>query len=331
MKTARLIKLLLICGAVLSLVLWLTLSRNSQAVEAQNSKPTSIGAPAQSSDYIGSEACKDCHEAQTKNFAHTVHAKLSAARTWKDKVTGCETCHGPGKAHVAEGDPTKIKNPAKMKAGEVSATCQSCHSQVNEHATWRGSKHESAGLSCVSCHNSHDAQVAVNPAHLLANAQTTTKMLRKRTEAETCYQCHGEMRKSQFQRSTHLFRNEDRENRVSCSDCHEPHGSIGPRMMRTASINETCYTCHSEKRGPFLWEHSPSRENCLTCHKAHGSNNTNLLVARAPMLCQQCHIQGRHQTVPSNTKSAFMMGRSCVSCHSQVHGSNHPSGINLQR
>lgn len=331
MKPARLIKLLLICGAVLSVLLWLTLPRNSQAVGAQNSTATANGAPAQSSDYIGSEACKDCHEAQTRNFAHTVHAKLAAARTWKDKTTGCETCHGPGKAHAAEGDPSKIKNPAKMKAAEASATCQNCHSQVNEHATWRGSKHESAGLSCVSCHNSHDSQPVANAGQLFANAQVTTKMLRKRTEAETCYACHGEMRKTQFQRSTHLFRNEDRESRVSCSDCHEPHGSIGPKMMRTASVNETCYSCHSEKRGPFLWEHSPSRENCLTCHKAHGSNNTNLLVAKAPMLCQQCHIQGRHQTIPSRPNSGFMMGRSCVSCHSQVHGSNHPSGINLQR
>jgi DmsE family decaheme c-type cytochrome len=331
LSAANAIKSVLVCGSVLSVVMWFVPARNSQAVGSLNSGSTLNGATPQSSDYVGSEACKDCHEAQFKNFAHTVHAKLESARAWNNKATGCETCHGPGKAHVAEGDPAKIKNPAKMKPEDASATCQLCHSQMNEHAMWRGSKHEIAGLSCISCHSSHQVQAAANPGQLFANLQVETKLLKMRTEAETCYQCHGDMRKSQFQRSTHLIRNEDRELRVNCSTCHEPHGSIGPKMMRTASINETCYSCHAEKRGPFLWEHSPTRENCLTCHKPHGSNNTNLLIAREPMLCQQCHIQGRHQTVPGRPGSGFTMSRACLNCHSQVHGSNHPSGINLQR
>lgn len=283
-------------------------------------------------NYVGSETCKLCHEDQFKNFSHTVHAKIADAKDWKGKVTGCETCHGPGKAHVdGGGDTAKIKNPAKMKPEEASATCQACHAQMNEHAIWRGSKHESAGLSCVNCHSAHHATAGANPGQLFANMQSETKLLKMRTQAETCFQCHGDMRKAQFQRSTHFFRNEDRESRMTCSACHEPHGSIGAKMMRTANINETCYTCHAEKRGPFLWEHSPTRENCMTCHKPHGSNNTNLLIARAPMLCQQCHIQGRHQTVAGRPNSGFVMNRACLNCHSQVHGSNHPSGILLQR
>lgn len=331
MRITRLIKALLMGASVLGVIVCFALARNPQAVASRDTGPGLTSEIPQGADYIGSEACKDCHEKQSQNFAHTVHAKVQNARYWKDKVTGCEGCHGPGKAHIAEGDPAKIKNPGKMKPDEVSATCQMCHSQMNEHAMWRGSKHESAGLSCISCHSSHAATAAANPNQLFANMFTETKLLKGRTEAETCYQCHGDLRKAQFQRSTHLFRNEDRESRMSCSSCHEPHGSIGPKMMRTASVNETCYTCHAEKRGPFLWEHSPSRENCATCHKPHGSNNTNLLIARAPMLCQQCHIQGRHQTIPSRPNSGFVMNRACLDCHPQVHGSNHPSGINLQR
>jgi DmsE family decaheme c-type cytochrome len=331
LKLTKLIKSVFVCGSVLGVVVWLVAARSSQAVGNLNPNPKPIAETPQSADYVGSDACKDCHEAQFKNFSHTVHAKLATAKNWKNRVSGCEGCHGPGKAHIAEGDPSKIKNPGKMKPEEASATCQVCHSQMNEHAMWRGSKHESAGLTCLSCHSSHHAQATPNPGQLFANSQAETKLLRMRTEAETCYQCHGEMRKAQFQRSTHLFRNEDREMRVTCSDCHEPHGSIGPKMMRTASVNETCYTCHAEKRGPFLWEHSPTRESCQTCHKPHGSNNTNLLIARAPMLCQQCHIQGRHQTIPGRPNSGFVMNRACLDCHSQIHGSNHPSGINLQR
>jgi DmsE family decaheme c-type cytochrome len=207
---------------------------------------------------------------------------------------------------------------------------------VNEHAQWKGSRHESAGLTCVSCHSPHHAAGNKGAAggHLklgLAPIQAESKLLRFASEADTCLSCHSDVRKSMFQRSTHLFRNEDREQRMSCSTCHEPHGSIGDKMMRTATINETCYTCHAEMRGPFLYDHAPVRENCANCHKPHGSNNVSLLKQRAPMLCQQCHIQGRHQTVPGRPNSAFNMNRSCANCHSQVHGSNHPSGINLQR
>ena len=327
----KLSKLIPLSACVLAVTLWAGADSFFQSSSlAQSAAPPAVSKIV-SDEYIGSEACKDCHEAQFKNFSHTTHSKVASAVSWRNKVTGCESCHGPGKAHAAEGDPQKIKNPVKMKPQEASADCQTCHSQMNEHAMWRGSKHESAGLSCLSCHSAHRERSGANPSQLFAGMQSETKMLKQRSEAETCFQCHGDMRKAQFQRSTHLFRNEDRESRMTCSQCHEPHGSIGPKMMRAGNLNETCYICHMEKRGPFLWEHSPSRENCITCHKPHGSNNTNLLIARAPMLCQQCHIQGRHQTIPARPNSGFAMNRACLNCHSQVHGSNHPSGINLQR
>ena len=55
------------------------------------------------------------------------------------------------------------------------------------------------------------------------------------------------------------------------------------------TVNETCYTCHAEKRGPFLWEHSPVVDDCTNCHTPHGSTKPALLKARVPWLCQECH------------------------------------------
>jgi predicted CXXCH cytochrome family protein len=289
--------------------------------------------------------CLTCHEQVVKDFAKTVHGK--APSKWELSDTSknaeyasaqtCNACHGDPTEHInSGGDKTKIKNPAKLDQKESVASCQSCHSQVNEHAQWRGSRHESSGLTCVSCHSPHHpAGQKPGGGTILgvkfADVKAETKLLKFRSEADTCYSCHTDVRKSMFQRSTHLFRNEDLEQRISCSTCHEPHGSIGEKMTRTGSVNETCYTCHAEYQGPFLFEHAPVRESCANCHKPHGSNNINLLKQRAPMLCQQCHIQGRHQTVPGRSNSAFNINRSCTNCHSQVHGSNHPSGINLQR
>jgi DmsE family decaheme c-type cytochrome len=109
-------------------------------------------------------------------------------------------------------------------------------------------------------------------------------------------------------------------------------------MLREGnSISESCASCHAEKRGPFLFEHMPVRESCVTCHDPHGSNNERMLVAKQPMLCQRCHVHARHPATiydgtQINARSNRIVGRSCVNCHSMIHGSNHPtSGKALTR
>ena len=102
------------------------------------------------------------------------------------------------------------------------------------------------------------------------------------------------------------------------------------------STIESCYRCHPEKRGPFLWEHAPVREDCRNCHKPHGSNNIRLLKIREPRLCQQCHNPNRTHPRPSRgttdpTQDRRFLGRSCAYCHNNLHGSNHPSGFVFTR
>ena len=123
-----------------------------------------------------------------------------------------------------------------------------------------------------------------------------------------------------------------REGKMDCASCHNPHGSTNVRMLKVGNwVNETCVSCHAEKRGPFLWDHAPVREACNTCHDPHGSNNDRLLVAKLPMLCQRCHIGTRHPSTIYDgnqlaAKSNRLIGRGCVNCHAQIHGSNSPAG-----
>ena len=226
----------------------------------------------------------------------------------------CAACHGDAA-------------PAAPLARKPS--CTPCHQSAAPHSRWRGSAHERAGLDCTSCHSIH-APAPPSPG-TSAGLATRRHLLKRESEAETCFSCHAEVRQAMTQRSTHLFRDERRGSRVECSSCHDAHGGTARAMLAAPSVNDVCFSCHDDKRGPFLWEHAPVRENCASCHAPHGSNNTRLLVMRPPMLCQSCHVGDAHVSMQGHPRSAFETNRSCVNCHQLIHGSNHPSGVTLQR
>jgi DmsE family decaheme c-type cytochrome len=184
---------------------------------------------------------------------------------------------------------------------------------------WDGSTHESRGVACTNCHTVHAAKL---------------------TQQATCAQCHKQIR-AQIQK---MSRHPIQEGKVQCTDCHNPHGTVTDKLISANSVNEKCYTCHAEKRGPFLWEHAPAvTESCLTCHTPHGSSHDKLLVAKRPYLCQTCHSNSRHpgtlygRSTTTQGQSVYsalsnrIFYRSCSNCHSQIHGSNHPSGKALAR
>jgi DmsE family decaheme c-type cytochrome len=151
-----------------------------------------------------------------------------------------------------------------------------------------------------------------------------------------CYRCHKKVRSDFLKPSIHPVRFA----KMDCSDCHQAHGTDtgSPANLIQPTINQTCYMCHAEKRGPVLWEHAPVTEDCGICHFSHGSVHPALLKRRPPLLCQQCHSQFGHPSVPRSagglpggTPSVYLLSGSCVNCHSQIHGSNHPSGATLMR
>jgi DmsE family decaheme c-type cytochrome len=144
----------------------------------------------------------------------------------------------------------------------------------------------------------------------------------KMEQPELCLSCH-KMRRAQLQRSSHM---PFREGKVVCTSCHNPHGTPNPSQLIQATVNENCLSCHTERRGPFVWEHPPVMENCLNCHEAHGSNNPQLLKVRMPRVCDSCHVASRHPVTPQPLQSIRNFSRGCTNCHSMVHGSNHPSG-----
>src|SRR5262245_56916544 len=67
------------------------------AVSTQDAATSTQEAETPSGDYVGSQECAGCREDQMKSIEHTVHHS-QAFQQRSDH--GCETCHGPGKAHV---------------------------------------------------------------------------------------------------------------------------------------------------------------------------------------------------------------------------------------
>jgi DmsE family decaheme c-type cytochrome len=122
-----------------------------------------------------------------------------------------------------------------------------------------------------------------------------------------------------------------REGKLVCTNCHNPHGSATEAMLIESSINANCYKCHAEKRGPFLFEHTPVRENCLNCHDAHGTMNEYLLKLSRPRLCAECHTIDHGNSIAGGPQVVQAFGRACQNCHTKVHGTNSPSGALLQR
>ena len=233
----------------------------------------------------------------------------------------CEACHGPSGEHDRRILPAGVdREPvvnfgvrANARAALQNGLCLQCHADYGR-VRWGGSAHEQADLACADCHRLHDA---TDPVRHHAN------------QNRVCTTCHRDVAADALKLSAHPLR----DSQLICRDCHDPHGTDSERLNVEASASATCLACHTEKRGPFLWEHPPVVEDCMTCHVPHGANQPALLVRRAPQLCQGCHSSVGHRSLardaddlPPRPASVFLLAKACLNCHSEIHGSNHPSG-----
>jgi DmsE family decaheme c-type cytochrome len=276
----------------------------------------------------GSEVCMNCHDQEAElAILKTPHAVKGDARTPFAKH-GCETCHGAGAAHA---DDPEVKMPVDFgregAAETKNGVCMTCH-QGGERMHWSGSTHEAQDVACSDCHDVHAAE------DLLRAKDVRPETFVKANQTQTCFGCHPQVRADTHRISSHPIK----EGRVECSDCHNVHGTVQEALLREETPTETCYQCHAEKRGPFLWEHQPARDDCMNCHVPHGSNHQALLEARTPWLCQSCHDASRHPGtaysgtgLPGAAPNRNLLLKNCLNCHYEVHGSNHPSGVRFTR
>lgn len=273
--------------------------------------------------YTGSAACQKCHTDVVRDFPRNPHYKGVAAGKPDDQA-GCESCHGPGSEHLAKPAKTNIRAFSQLDAKPFADACLACHANTIDRAQIRRSSHTLAQVACGSCHSVHKA---ASPQRLLARAQ----------QKDLCFTCHANVR-AQFSLP---FKHRVNEGFMTCSDCHNPHGAPAPawrmgarpRMVDAKLGNEEpCLKCHTDKRGPFAYEHAAVRvDGCEACHQPHGSMNARMLKRPAVVtLCQECHTGGGDfgrqgdgiKLTPLNHNIADPRYRNCTTCHVRIHGSN---------
>jgi DmsE family decaheme c-type cytochrome len=335
-------------AAPLALAVLLGHAAATAQVVAQAAEPASAAAapaaqkpampPGQGTEYTekGADTCLSCHDPDsdspgfsTAAIFKTKHAQRGNPHAPFGKGNlQCEACHGPGGRHASgEGEKkltiNNFKSTSFLTVQQRNETCLGCHTDQVRNA-WHVGAHERNQLACTSCHQIHAEHDAVRE---------------KLSQPDVCYTCHKQQRADFEKTSVHPVRF----GLMACSACHNPHGSTAQAMLIKSTLNETCYSCHAEKRGPLLWEHAPVTEDCTLCHTPHGSVRNALLIKSPPLLCQQCHSQAGHPSVartpaglpsvanPGGTGAVYLVAGSCTNCHTQVHGSNHPSGAKLLR
>ena len=280
----------------------------------------------------GDAKCTRCHD-ESEEYPVLAIGKTRHGVRADSRTPSCTSCHGESERHANK--PSDVKDrphpDVVFRGKQVSdpearnGACLTCHQKDARRSHWEGSTHASNDVACSACHQVHASH---------------DKVRDKVTQPEVCFACHKEQRTQVMKPSHHPIP----EGKMGCSDCHNPHGSVGPKLMKRDSVNDTCYTCHMEKRGPFVHVHEPVAEDCSNCHNPHGTTAENMLKARPPFLCHQCHtphgaqvaqLAGHGQTSAQITATTsgksginYTMARGCVNCHTQIHGTNNPSTTN---
>ncbi len=288
----------------------------------------------------GDSECTFCHEEEDSpallRIGKTKHGTVADKRT-----PTCTSCHGSSRNHLKKPEgqdrpPPDItfpkRNPSvmadytidpdfgqvklpKTAVATMNGMCLKCHKE-NKLMFWASSAHSTQDVACTSCHELHTS---------------SDRVMHAIEQPKVCFTCHKTQR-ALFQRPSH---HPVPEGQMVCSDCHNPHGSSGLKSLKKDNVNETCYQCHMEKRGPFLHMHPPVAEDCRICHNPHGTTVAGLLVSRPPYLCQECHSSSSHRSQvaslpgsPStNPQLIGTVARGCLKCHTNIHGGNSSENV----
>ena len=216
----------------------------------------------------------------------------------------CAQCHEDKTGHFASSSHARL---ALKDGKDRDIGCEACHGPASKHVAAGGGKGS-----------------IVNPGK----------------SPEACFQCHLDKRGQFALPNSHQVLN----GKMSCGDCHDVHegAAIAGTGFDIEKQTATCTKCHTQQKGPFVYEHGAIKEGCTACHNPHGTVNQKMLLARDANLCLRCHLEAPVATTVNgvvtssgqinanailngteNHNSRLMQGACWTAgCHEAPHGSN---------
>jgi len=223
----------------------------------------------------GIKECLSCHDFGPESPVHKV---LGSSHANINEKGSCETCHGPSAAHTQA--PTQTP-PGVSYGPRWSATtaaqdgqCLSCH-EDDVAAHWRDSLHMVNNLTCITCHDIHEAQ---------------DNVLQRRQQAQVCTTCHKVQKKGIHGMEKRAKRN------PSCSGCHNPHDHESAAAKMLENRSKGCRTCHNLEKMAKRYKVSERAKSyhkvmvspdrtCLDCHTgvAHAKADSVSAMVQVPV------------------------------------------------
>jgi len=227
----------------------------------------------------------------------------------------CFSCHPDVKGETArpnqhppyrEGFCTDCHNPhlspsPKLLQAEERFLCFNCHFAFSQVTALPVQHLPFARGLCTSCHEPHSSNYAA---------------LTKIGEQQLCYSCHFDRNADLAKPVKHPPYAEGR-----CTDCHNPHAAPAARLLRAASTQDLCFTCHSQSYVTGGSHHPVSSGiACVACHAPHAGMERALLPAASPTFCVDCHLFGKGSSAMAMkhylaSAHGRMDGGSCLNCH----------------
>jgi predicted CXXCH cytochrome family protein len=197
----------------------------------------------------------------TCDGCHSVNYDIQAKKPSEWNV-GCEACHGPGSAHVAQPTRTNIFNPAQADAIASTDTCIQCHSQgqprdpvINGKAYdwpvgyrvgsrlqdyWKLEPHTLGETTFT-----HFADGTAHKNRMQGNDFVQSVMYQRGVTCASCHDTHGTENYAQLRKPANTL----------CLDCHAANGPNGPHVAKleghthhkTDSAGSQCVACHMPK------------------------------------------------------------------------------------
>lgn len=264
--------------------------------------------------------CRNCHREQFDGLVSNPHVVLDSEE-WREqtgRAPACVNCHTNAVEHISLGGGAgNVIAFRDEPVSEQSDVCLGCH--ASSHPEFERSSHAQAGLTCSDCHSQH---ASGSTQALLRVPQDLVELVgRIGPSSQLCLDCHND-KLAAFELNEH---HRLVEGALECTSCHDPHAAA-TRTLLGGFKQDQCIECHSDKGGPFVYEHPASRvEGCTACHSPHGSPNRHLLSHQnVAEMCFSCHaaVPQFHLGFDPAAPPRFGLDTQCTNCHSAIHGSN---------